>query len=115
MARHAHRAKVLNVHGQRITSLGYSEALALVEADQANRLSRPKAPLVIQMKPRELEFRSQASISVSDMRANAGEHGVRLRGRRPGRIGNHVDRAMSKIEAWPEIGDSKAVRVWYRR
>jgi len=114
MARHAYRAKVLNVNGERIKSVGYSEANALVDSGAARRISRPKAPLVIQLTSRDTTYRTESSISLQEMEANAegAVHShMRIRGRRPERIGNFVDRSMTKIELWPDIGDTKAVRV----
>lgn len=113
MARHPHRAKVLNFNGERIKSIGFTEAVDLVETGQAVRRSRPKATLlVIQLTQlRKADPLKESQITLSEMEANAGLRGERICGRRAGRIGNFVDRAMTKIEVWPEVGDEKAVRV----
>lgn len=114
MARHAYRVKVFNVNGERIKSIGYSEAWAMIDNGTASRLSPLKAPLIIQVKSREVTYRTEASISLQEMEANgegAAHPHMRRRARRPGRIGNFVDRSMTKIELWPDIGDTKAVRV----
>src|SRR4051794_12273263 len=113
MARHPHRAKVLNFNGERIKSIGFTEAVDLVDTGQAVRRSRPKATLlVIQLTQlRKADPMKESQITLSEMEANAGLRGERICGRRAGRIGNFVDRAMTKIEVWPEVGDEKAVRV----
>lgn len=67
------------------------------------------------------EYSNEASygggmIRMTEIEANAcGERRVsgvnRYEGTDPMIIGNFVDHAMSKIEAWPLVGDDKAVRV----
>jgi hypothetical protein len=116
MARHPHRAKVLSINGERLKSIGYQEAYAMIESGEAVRISRLKAPLAIKLKaPRKTDPLKESQITLAEMEANAGLRGDRCRSKRPDRIGNFVDRAMTKIEIWPDIGDTKAVRVGCRR
>jgi len=114
MARHAYRAVVRSVNGERLKSIGYQEALEMIASGEAIRTSRLKAPqLEIKLRqPRSPDrLLAQASITFSEMRANAGEFGGRRRSKKRHRVGNFVDRARTKIEIWPSVGDTKAIRV----
>lgn len=114
MARHIHRAKLLNVNGELIRYIGYQEAVDMVECGEAMRLSRLKAgQLVIKLRQARTPDRvkNEASITFAEMQANAGVRGCRRRSKRRGYVGNFVDRAMTKIKLWPLIGDTRAVRV----
>lgn len=118
MARHAERAQVYSCDHRRLKSIGLVEAWELVKDGQATRLTsnddlKRGKPLAIMLKSREVEYRVMSGITLSEMEANAaGAAGLaeRRHGKR-GRLGNFVDRAMTKIEVWPEIGDNLAVRV----
>jgi hypothetical protein len=108
MARHAYRAKVLNLIGELVHHVSHCEAAAMVESGHARRVSRSKATtLVVQLTvQRQLEVGTRdATITLQEMQANAfGAAGiVRRRG--------FVDRSMDKIEVWPTVGDTLAVRV----
>ncbi len=112
MARHAYRARVYSVNGERLRSIPRREAEEMVDSGQAIRLSRLKAPeLVIQLRHARNERSDPATITLAEVEANAGVRGPRQRNRDKVKIGNFVDKAMTKIEAWPYVGDTKAVRV----
>jgi len=114
MARHAYRAHVVSCNGDRLKSIGLQEALEMVDSGEAIRISRIKAAqLVIRLRqPRNPDrLLAQASITFSEMKANAGEFGGRRRSKKRYRLGNFVDRARTKIEIWPLVGDTKAIRV----
>lgn len=114
MSRHANRAVVESCNGERLKAIGILEAEEMVESGIAIRISRLKAPqLKIKLKhPRSPDrLLAQASITFSEMRANAGEFGGRRRSKKRHRVGNFVDRARTKIEIWPDVGDTKAIRV----
>jgi hypothetical protein len=92
----------------------------MIESGPAKRLSRLKADhLIIQLmerKPTARELLANSTITLGEMEANVGERGPRKRARWSKRLkktlqANFVDRAMSKIEIWPYIGDDLAVRV----
>jgi hypothetical protein len=88
----------------------------------ARRITRKKAPLRdIQLLNLEKASRgSPASLTLADAEANAAgsaHYHLRRFGRgddgRPDVevLGNRVDRAMTKLEHWPSVGDTRAVRV----
>jgi hypothetical protein len=106
---------LLNCNGEPVRRIGLQEALQMVERGEAIRVSRIKAnKLVIRLtEPQKLNLISQirgTSISHAEVEANVGLRGCRRRARR-GYVGNFVDRSMSKIEIWPEVGDTRAIRV----
>ncbi len=110
MARHAHRAHVYSVNGERLRSIPRAEAQQMVDDGFALRLSRLKSDvLVIKLKYARNERTDPATITKAEMEANVGQYGPRRTKRN--RIGNFVDRAMTKIEIWPEVFDTRAVRV----
>ncbi len=120
MARHVQRATVYSCNGERLRSIPRREAEAMIESGPAKRLSRLKADhLIIQLmerKPTARELLANSTITLGEMEANVGERGPRKRARWSKRLkktlqANFVDRAMSKIEIWPYIGDDLAVRV----
>jgi hypothetical protein len=115
LAHHASRARVLSCNDEVIRHIGLQEALEMIAAGQAIRVSRIKAKsLIIKLTAPRREERpsNQTSIKMSEMMANAGCMGVRRRNRaRPDKVGNFVDRAMTKVQIWPLVHDTKAVRV----
>lgn len=93
-------------------SLG--DSLDGVEAS-AVRLSRKKAPFtdIKLLAPEREEKNSPCTLTMGDM-LNNGIGSVAPELRKQGKnnhIGNYIDRAMTKVEHWPFVGDTKAVRV----
>lgn len=120
MARHVLRATVYSCNGERLRSIPRREAEAMIESGPAKRLSRLKADhLIIQMmerKPTARDLLANSTITLGEMEANVGARGPRYRDHWSPWMkkiisANFVDRAMSKIEVWPYIGDDLAVRV----
>lgn len=130
MSRHAYRVRVRSrVDGRILFHVAEREARLLCAEDSAgnpledvessaDRLSRKKAPLTdIQLKSLARDERpSPCTLTKSDMLHNgmgAVSADERKRARYsdgsvdPFRVGNYIDRAMSKVEAWPETHDMR--------
>lgn len=111
MARHSDRATLLNVNGGIVRHIDIREANKMVALGEAICLASGKQAFFRLLEPRTLtsQIRNN-SISFAETEANVGLRGCRRRARR-GYVGNFVDRAMTKIEIWPEVGDTRAIRV----
>ena len=86
----------------------------MIAAGEARRLSRPKQPLtdVLLLEPERLRVGSPTGLTANDAALNA-FGAARLAERKPfgSRIGNNIDRAMSKVEQWPDVHDTKNVVI----
>ena len=134
MSRHAYRVNVRSrVDGRILFRVPEREARLLCAEDStgnpadglepvADRLSRKKAPLTdIQLKSLARDERpSPCTLTKSDMLANgigAADPETRKQGKFSDgsvnslKIGNYVDRAMSKVEEWPHAHDQKNVVI----
>jgi hypothetical protein len=105
---------LLSVNNEIIRRIGLQEALEMVATGEAIRISGIKAKkLVVRLNsPRRSSLAEVKGVTITfaEVQANAGLRGRRLRGR--GReTGNFVDRAMAKIQIWPYVGDTLAIRV----
>lgn len=130
MARHAYRVRVRSrVDSRVLFHVSEREARLLCAEDSqgnpldgmeraADRLSRKKAPLTdIQLKSLARDEKPSAcTLTKSDMLSNAtGAVNPEFRKRarfsdgsvNDLKVGNSIDRAMSKVEAWPETHDNR--------
>jgi len=91
------------------------------EAGAARRVGSKKGQFSVQLRaPEILEGRTEATITRSEMENNAWGH-LWPHLRKPAMfadgtpnpisLGNYMDEDMTKVEVWPEVGDTKAVRV----
>ncbi len=134
MARHAYRVRVRSrVDGRVLFHVAEREARLLCAEDSegnpldgleasADRLSRKKAALTdIQLRSLARDEKaSPCTLTKTDMLNNAaGSVTPELR-HQPKfsdgstnllRVGNYIDRAMSKVEFWPEVHDEKNVTI----
>lgn len=126
MARHAFRVLVRSFvdYNTILRRVSVRDAEAMIESKEARRLSRIKQPLTeIRLNaPENMKDSSAATITRSEVMANAegaANPWRRLRdrvvrndaGKLEHREPNYIDDAMSKIELWPEIYDTKAVVI----
>jgi hypothetical protein len=134
MARHINRAHVYSSARLylRVVSIDDAQRMLNTRPAQARRLSGPKdRQLIIQLIERNSHLEHTelrpleafGALNVTDVFANAmGRAGILERrpgkklwddnsGRRQHCIGNRVDQAMTKVEMWPLVGDTKAIRV----
>lgn len=91
------------------------------EPGAARRVGLKKGQFAIQLRaPEVAEGRTEATITLSEMLNNAeGSAHPYLRKYakfadgtpNPLALGNYIDEDMTKVELWPEVGDTKAVRV----
>lgn len=122
MARHANRIPLTSANGYILRSIPLREAFQLASDEKARWVTNTRYQVVgIRLKELERNERtSPCTITCSEAQTNAiGAVTPRLRrfARNENRqimrekIGNYIDRAMSKVEAWPETHDTKATVI----
>lgn len=122
MARHANRIPLTSINGYILRSISLREAFQLTNEEKARWIKNTKYQIVgiVLREPEGMERTSPCTITCSEAQTNAiGAVTPRLRrfARNENRqimrekIGNYIDRAMSKVEAWPETHDTKATVI----
>jgi hypothetical protein len=112
LARHSDRAVLLNINCEALRSIKIEQGDNMVARGEAAWYGRGKrfVKLLEAQKANAISQIRGTSISLAEVEANVGLRGCRRRARR-GYVGNFVDRSMTKIEIWPEVGDTFAIRV----
>lgn len=119
MARHANRIPLTSANGYVLRSIPLREAFQLANDEKARWTTNTRYQ-VVGIRLTELERNERSSpctITCSESHTNAvgaatsrlrryarNEQGQIMREK----IGNYIDRAMSKVEAWPATHDTKA-------